>query len=86
MDGRVVHVGREKNPPPPDQDCDSIGTALLDKARQCHSSGAHVLQSVQLGDIPGVAMTIIKGVICCEGSRNTPPVDRLPFRRVQVGF
>jgi enamidase len=36
------------------------------------------LESVQLGDIPGVGMVLIDGVIRCERSRNTPPAMRVP--------
>ncbi len=49
---------------------------LLDRAE--HSAGRDLLDSVQLGDLPGVGMTIIDGVVRSERSRNTPPATRLP--------
>jgi enamidase len=33
---------------------------------------------VQFGNLPGVGMTIIDGVVRSERSRNTPPAQRLP--------
>ena len=49
---------------------------LMDKAQ--HSAGKTLLKSVQLGDLPGIGMTIIDGVVRCERSRNTPPATRMP--------
>ena len=49
---------------------------LLDKAQ--HSAGADLLDSVRLGDLPGVGMTIIDGVVRSMRSRNTPPATTLP--------
>ena len=49
---------------------------LLDRAQ--HSAGKTLLESVQSGDLPGIAMTIIDGVVRSERSRNTPPATRLP--------
>jgi enamidase len=51
---------------------------LLDQAQ--HAPGKDMLESVQLGNLPGVGMTIIDGVIRSERSRNTPPAMRLPER------
>jgi enamidase len=33
---------------------------------------------VRLGDLPGIGMTIIEGVVRTERSRNTPPATRAP--------
>jgi hypothetical protein len=33
---------------------------------------------VQLGDLPGIGMTIIDGIVRTQRSRNTPPATRLP--------
>jgi len=33
---------------------------------------------VQLGDLPGIGMTIIDGIVRTRRSRNTPPATRLP--------
>lgn len=43
-----------------------------------HSAGKTLLQSVRLGDLPGIGMTIIDGVVRSERSRNTPPATRVP--------
>jgi enamidase len=43
-----------------------------------HSAGMTLLESVRLGDLPGVGMTMIDGVVRCERSRNTPPAARVP--------
>jgi len=53
---------------------------LLDQAQ--HAPGKTMLASVQLGNLPGVGMTIIDGVIRSERSRNTPPAKNLPERVV----
>lgn len=49
---------------------------LLDQAQ--HAPGKTMLESVQLGNLPGVGMTIIDGKVCSQRSRNTPPANRLP--------
>ncbi|MFC3614348.1 amidohydrolase family protein [Lutimaribacter marinistellae] len=49
---------------------------LMDQAQ--HAPGSTILESVQLGNLPGVGMTIIDGVVRSERSRNTPPATRLP--------
>jgi enamidase len=50
--------------------------ALMDKAQ--HSPGKNILESIQLGDLPGVGMTIIDGIVRTQRSRNTPPATRVP--------
>ena len=50
--------------------------ALLDRAQ--HSAGKDLLDSVQMGDIPGVGMVIIDGHVASGRSRNTPPAERVP--------
>jgi enamidase len=42
------------------------------------SAGKSLLESVQLGDLPGIGMTVIDGVVRSERSRNTPPAARVP--------
>jgi enamidase len=37
-----------------------------------------LLESVQLGDLPGIGMTIIDGIVRTGRSRNTPPATKLP--------
>jgi enamidase len=49
---------------------------LLDKAQ--HAPGKTMLESVQLGNLPGVGMTVIDGEVTSGRSRNTPPAERLP--------
>ncbi|NEW95032.1 amidohydrolase family protein [Rhodopseudomonas sp. BR0M22] len=49
---------------------------IMDVAQ--HSGGATLLESVQFGDIPGIGMTIIDGIVRSERSRNTPPATRIP--------
>src|SRR5438270_719039 len=49
---------------------------LMDKAQ--HSAGKNILDSVQLGDLPGVGMTIIDGIVRTQRSRNTPPATKVP--------
>ncbi len=50
--------------------------AFLDKAQ--HSAGRDLLDSVRLGDIPGVGMVMIDGIVRCQRSRNTPPATEVP--------
>jgi len=49
---------------------------FMDKAQ--HSAGKGLLESVQLGDIPGVGMVMIDGIVRCNRSRNTPPATEIP--------
>ena len=48
---------------------------IMDKAQ--HSPGRNILESVQLGDLPGVSMTVIDGIVRTQRSRNTPPADKV---------
>jgi enamidase len=49
---------------------------LLDRAQ--HTAGRTLLESVALGDIPGVGMVVIDGAVRCGRSRNTPPATEVP--------
>ncbi len=49
---------------------------IMDRAQ--HTSGNTLLESVRKGDIPGVGMTIIDGVVRSGRSRNTPPATTMP--------
>ncbi len=51
---------------------------FMDRAQ--HTAGRTLLESVQLGDIPGVGMVMIDGIVRCERSRNTPPATQIPER------
>ena len=65
-----------------DLDCGIIETGraadfvLMDRAQ--HSSGKDILDSIQLGDLPGIGMVVIDGIVRCGRSRNTPPAERVP--------
>jgi enamidase len=48
---------------------------IMDRAQ--HTAGKTLLESVRLGDLPGVSMVIIDGVVRCGRSRNTPPATML---------
>jgi enamidase len=50
---------------------------LMDTAQ--HSAGQTLLDSIRLGDLPGIGMVIIDGQVRCERSRNTPPAQRVPI-------
>ncbi len=54
----------------------SADFVLMDQAQ--HAPGKDLLESVSLGNLPGVGMTIIDGEVCSQRSRNTPPATRLP--------
>src|SRR5690606_6450075 len=64
LDCGLVEVGR------------AADFVLMDKAQ--HSAGKDLLDSVRLGDLPGIGMTIIDGIVRTQRSRNTPPATRVP--------
>src|SRR5215475_2950559 len=64
LDCGLIEVGR------------SADFVIMDKAQ--HSPRKNILASVQLGDLPGVGMTIIDGIVRTQRSRNTPPAGRVP--------
>jgi enamidase len=49
---------------------------LMDRAQ--HSAGRDLLDSVRQGDLPGIGMVIIDGIVRSQRSRNTPPAERIP--------
>ncbi len=49
---------------------------MIDKAQ--HSPGKTVLESIQRGDLPGIGMVIIDGMVSAQRSRNTPPATMVP--------
>jgi enamidase len=49
---------------------------MIDKAQ--HSAGKNVLDSIQRGDLPGIGMVVIDGVVSAGRSRNTPPATMAP--------
>jgi enamidase len=48
---------------------------FMDRAQ--YTAGKTLLESVQLGDIPGVGMVMIDGIVRCGRSRNTPPATEV---------
>lgn len=64
LDTGLIEVGR------------AADFVFMDKAQ--HSAGKDFLESIQLGDLPGIGMTIIDGVIRTHRSRNTPPAEKVP--------
>jgi enamidase len=46
--------------------------------RAQHSAGKDMLQSIALGDLPGIGMVVIDGIVRCARSRNTPPAEKVP--------
>jgi len=65
LDCGLIEVGR------------SADFVFMDKAQ--HSAGKDLLESISFGDLPGIGMTVIDGVIRTQRSRNTPPATRLPM-------
>ena len=54
----------------------SADFVLIDMAQ--HAPGKDMLESIRQGNLPGVGMTVIDGVVRSARSRNTPPAARLP--------
>ena len=52
---------------------------FMDRAQ--HSAGTDLLDSVRQGDLPGIGMVVIDGLVRCGRSRNTPPAERVPVVR-----
>ena len=57
----------------PGRAADSV---CLDRAQ--HTAGRTLLESLALGDLPGVGMVMIDGQVRCGRSRNTPPATQVP--------
>ncbi|HWH84506.1 MAG TPA: amidohydrolase family protein [Burkholderiaceae bacterium] len=49
---------------------------FMDRAQ--HTAGRTLLESVALGDLPGVGMVMIGGIVRAGRSRNTPPATEVP--------
>jgi enamidase len=64
LDGGLIEVGR------------AADFVFMDRAQ--HSAGADLLDSVRQGDLPGIGMVVIDGIVRCGRSRNTPPAERVP--------
>ena len=50
---------------------------FMDRAQ--HAPGSTLLESVAFGDMPGVGMVMIDGLVRCGRSRNTPPATEVPM-------
>ena len=64
LDAGLLEVGR------------AADLVFLDRAQ--HTAGRDLLDSIRLGDIPGIGMVMIDGAIRAGRSRNTPPAERVP--------
>lgn len=64
LDSGIIEVGK------------SADFILIDKAQ--HAPGKDMLESIHQGNLPGVGMTIIDGIVRSHRSRNTPPAETLP--------
>lgn len=64
LDCGIIEVGR------------AADFVFIDRAQ--HTAGKDVLKSIELGDLPGIGMVMIDGVVRCGRSRNTPPAERVP--------
>ena len=64
LDCGIVEVGR------------SADFVLMDIAQ--HAPGKNMLESIHQGNLPGIGMTIIDGIVRSDRSRNTPPATNLP--------
>jgi enamidase len=64
LDRGIIEVGR------------AADFVIMDRAQ--HTAGKTLLDSVRLGDLPGIGMVIIDGVVRARRSRNTPPATTLP--------
>ena len=64
LDCGLIEVGR------------TADLVFMDRAQ--HSSGTDLLDSVRKGDLPGIGMVVIDGIVRCGRSRNTPPAERVP--------
>ena len=64
LDCGIVEAGR------------SADFILIDRAQ--HAPGRDMLESIRQGNLPGVGMTVIDGIVRSHRSRNTPPATTLP--------
>jgi enamidase len=64
LDCGLIEVGREAD------------FVFMDRAQ--HSAGKDLLQSIRLGDLPGIGMVVIDGIVRVHRSRNTPPATKVP--------
>ncbi len=65
LDGGLIAIG---------QPADFV---FMDKPQ--HSSGKNLLDAMSLGDIPGIGMVVIDGIVRTGRSRSTPPAHTAPI-------
>ncbi len=54
----------------------SADLVFMDRAQ--HSAGKDMLECIRLGDLPGIGMVVIDGIMRAGRSRNTPPAAKVP--------
>ena len=54
----------------------SADLVFMDKAQ--YSAGKDILECIRLGDLPGIGMVVIDGIVRAGRSRNTPPAAKVP--------
>jgi enamidase len=64
LDGGLIEPGR------------AATFVLMDRAQ--HSAGKNLLESIRLGDLPGIGMVVVDGMVSVQRSRNTPPATVMP--------
>lgn len=64
LDCGLIEVGREAD------------FVFMDRAQ--HSAGKDLLHSIRVGDLPGIGMVVIDGIVRVQRSRNTPPATKVP--------
>ena len=64
LDGGLIEAGR------------AATFVLMDRAQ--HSAGTNLLESIQVGDLPGIGMVVVDGLVSVQRSRNTPPATVMP--------
>ena len=78
---------RSASPPATPRACAASNCGLIEPGRAAdfvfmdraqHTAGPDLLDSVRLGDMPGIGMVMIDGIVRCGRSRNTPPATEVP--------
>jgi enamidase len=64
LDGGLISIGQPAD--------------LVFMDRPQHSSGRDLLDGMSRGDIPGIGMVVIDGIVRCGRSRSTPPSSSAP--------
>lgn len=64
LDGGLIAIGKPAD------------LVFMDKPQ--HSAGKDLLEALSFGDLPGIGMVVIDGIIRTGRSRSTPPAERAP--------